>query len=962
VHHPFVLTKVSPQCIKKELTPTRELADCLSVCAGAVKETVVQFVVNGKQVITDPEESMTLLDFLRDKLSLMGTKNGCGTGHCGACTVVIDGKARRSCQVRLKNMERKKVETIEGLASNGQLHPIQSAFVKAGAIQCGFCTPGIIMATKALLDQNLDPDIEDIQRALEHNLCRCTGYVKIVDAIRLAARDMQASAAPAPEKPLEPQARIGQSIPDYDSLAKVRGEPIFAADLVKEKMLFGKVLWSAFPHARIKKIDGKRAKELPGVQAVLTADDIPGSKCFGRVKADNPILCSDRVRFLGDAVALVVAESQDAARDACNLIDVHYEELPGVFSIAESLRDGATLLHADGNICKEISHEIGNVDEARKKCRHIVSGHFETVAVDPGYLEPDAGVAFFEDDILTIYFPTQGPFHARQQVAESLNLPVEKVRVVVTPLGGGHGGRTDSGFACLLGLAAFKTGMPVKIVLDREETLRVGTKKHPFQMDYEIGADADGNLLFVKAKLLADAGPYTSLTVRVLDQAVIFATGPYEVPNARIDALAAFTNNANTSAMRGFGINQVAVPVESLLDELSRKMGIDPFELRRRNVLAVGKKTLAGQILTSSVGIQATIDKAEASLVRETDQFRALYTHDPSKRLGIGIASAFKNVGAGKGRAEDAGAIFTLERDGTVLARVSGIDMGQGFRTVILQIAVEVTGLAPQVLRLITGDTLLTPKHNCAIGERQTLICGKAALMAGNEFKTNLLAKAAALSGFSPESLDVLEDRIIDKASGRTIVTLEELGRKLAPSETVKGECEYLAPPTYALYDVEARKRVPPEEYRNYPSYAYTTHVAFVEVDTLSGKVRVLKIIAAHDVGVAINPQKIEGQIEGSTLMGLGYALKEEFVVEKGIFRSRNYKDCGIPTIRDMPSIEVIIVEDPEPMGPYGAKGISEIATVPATPAILNAIYDAIGKRIYSIPAKPGKILELLNT
>jgi CO/xanthine dehydrogenase Mo-binding subunit len=590
-----------------------------------------------------------------------------------------------------------------------------------------------------------------------------------------------------------------------------------------------------------------------------------------------------------------------------------------------------------------------------------VSGHFETGAVDPGYLEPDAGIALFEHDILTIYFPTQGPFHARQQVAESLGLPVEKVRVVVTPLGGGHGGRTDSGFGCLLGLAAFRTGKPVKIVLDREETLRVGTKKHPFQMDYEIGADAEGKLLFVKAKLLADAGPYTSLTIRVLDQAVIFACGPYEVPNARVEAWAAYTNNANTSAMRGFGINQVAVPVESLLDELSRTTGVDPFELRRRNMLTVGKKTLAGQILTSSVGIKATLDRCEESLARKIDRFRALYANDPTKRLGIGVASAFKNVGAGKGRPEDAGAVFTLERDGSVLARVSGVDMGQGFRTVILQIAVEATGLAPRVIKLITGDTLLTPKHNCAIGERQTLICGRAAMMAAQEFKANLLAKAAEISGRPSRGLEVLEDRIVHKASGRFVLTLEGLARELAPEETVKGECEYLAPPTYALYDVEARKRVRPEEYRNYPSYAYTTHVAFVEVDTLTGRVKVLKIIAAHDVGVAINPQKIEGQIEGSTLMGLGYALKEEFVVEKGIFKSRNYKDCGIPTIHDMPSIEVIIVEDPEPMGPYGAKGISEIATVPATPAVLNAVYDAIGKRVYSIPAKPEKILKLLN-
>ncbi len=926
------------------------------------KESAVTFWVNGKQVVVEPDRKETLLDFLRDTLLLMGTKNGCGTGHCGACTVIIDGKGKRACQVRLARLDGKRVETIEGLVSDGQLHPVQSAFIKTGAIQCGFCTPGMIMATKALLDQNSNPNLSEIQQALKQNLCRCTGYVKIIDAVRLAAKEMQKSKAPVSQVAPEQSARLGQSIPDYDAFEKVRGEPIFAGDLLKENMVFGKVVWSRFPHARIKKIDGKRAKQIPGVRAVLTAEDIPGHKYFGRIKADNPILCSDRVRFLGDTIALVFAESMTAAKEAADLVDVEYEELPGVFSVAEALREGAPAIHEDGNICKHIVHEVGDVEEVRERCAHIVSGHFETMAVDPGYLEPDTGIGLFEDGLLTVYLPTQSPFHTRQQIAESLNLPLEKVRVVVTPLGGSHGGRTDSGFGCLLGLGAFKLGVPVKIILDREETFRVGTKKHPFQMDYEVGANSEGKLLFVKAKLLADAGPYTSLTIRVLDQAAIFACGPYEVPNAFIEAWAAFTNNANTSAMRGFGINQVAVAMESLLDELSRKLRIDPFELRRRNALAVGKKTLAGQILTSSVGIQATIDRCEEALKCDIDRYRSMYRDNPSKRLGVGVASAFKNVGAGKGRPEDAGAIFSLERDGTVLARVSGVDMGQGFRTVILQIAVEATGLTPRVIKLVTGDTLLTPKHNCAVGERQTLICGNAARLAAQEFKANLLSRAAEKCGFSSESLELDQDWIIDKRSRQPILSLEALAEALEPDEIIRGECEYLGPTTYALSDTEARKRVPPEEYRNYPSYAYTTHVALVEVDTTSGKVKVLKIIAAHDVGVAINPQKIEGQIEGSTLMGLGYALSEEFVVEKGIFKTRNYRDCGIPTIQDMPSIEVIIIEDPEPIGPFGAKGISEIATVPATPAILNAIYDAIGKRPYSIPVKPEKILRLLTT
>ena len=922
----------------------------------------VMFWVNGKQVHVEPDRKTTLLDYLRDTLHLMGTKNGCGTGGCGACTVIIDGLSRRSCQVKLSRMEGRKVETIESLASKDVLHPIQSAFIKTGAIQCGFCTPGMIMATKALLDQNPNPDRQAIEQALRHNVCRCTGYVKIIDAVMLAAREMQNKAPAESRQHEEVSARIGQSIPDYDALEKVRGAPVFAADLLRENMVFGKVVWSRFPHAVITKIDTAEAKRHPGVKAVLTAEDIPGSKFFGRIKADNPILCSDRVRFLGDAVALVFADTLDAAGEAAGLVKVEYEELPGVFTIAESMKDGAPSIHEGGNICKHIVHEVGDVDKARQECSHVVTGHFETVAVDPAYLEPDAGLGLFEEGLLTVYLPTQSPFHTRQQIAESVNLPVEKVRVIVTPLGGGHGGRTDSGFGCLVGLGAFRLGVPVKIVLAREEVLRVGTKKHPFQMDYEVGADREGKLLFVKAKLLADAGPYTSLTVRVLDQAAIFTCGPYEVPNARVEAWAAFTNNANTSAMRGFGINQVAVAMESLLDELSRQLGIDPFELRRRNVLAVGKKTLAGQILTSSVGIRETLDRCEDAFKREIERYRSMYRNNSTKRLGVGVASAFKNVGAGKGRPEDAGAIYTLERDGTVLARVSGVDMGQGFRTVILQITVEATGLSPRVIKLITGDTLLTPKHNCAIGERQTLICGNAARLAAQEFRTNLLNRAAKELDCPSEHLELHQDWIIDKKTHQQLLSLEALAEALEPEESIKGECNYLAPPTYALSDTEARKRVPPEEYRNYPSYAYTTHVALVEVDTVTGKVKVLKIFAAHDVGVAINPQKIEGQIEGSCVMGLGYALSEEFVSEKGIFKTKTYKDCGVPTIQDVPSIDVIIIEDPEPIGPYGAKGISEIATVPATPAILNAIYDAIGKRVYSIPVRPEKILNLLNS
>lgn len=921
----------------------------------------INFWVNGERVTAQVDGKMNLLGYLRDALHLTGPKNGCGTGHCGACTVIIDGQSRKACQVSLSRVEGKKVETIEGLAPKDKLHPIQAAFIKAGAVQCGFCTPGMIIATKALLDRNPNPSISEIKSALKTNLCRCTGYVKIIDAVNLAVKKIEGGNTFIPVDRLIASAQIGQSVPDYDGVQKVRGELLYAGDLVREKMSFGKVLWSRYPHGRMKHIDYEKAQRLEGVKGVFTSKDIPGLKLFGRVKSDQPILCSEEVRFLGDAIAIVFAERADVAKEAVELIQVDYEELPGLFSLEEVFQDGPPDPGDDRKICKHFLHEVGDVEKAKQESALIVRGHFETPAVDPAYLEPDAGLAVLEKGVLTVYLPTQSPFEVHQQIAKSFNLPWEKVRVVVTPLGGSHGGKTEAGLACLLALGAIHLNGPVKIVLERAEVLKVGTKKHPFRMDYEVGTTEEGKLLFVRAKLLADAGPYTAATPRVLDQAAIFACGPYAVPNVSIEAWAVYTNNANGGPMRGYGINQVAFAIESLMDEVSRKLQMDPFELRRRNVLDVGRQTVTGQILTASVGIKMTVDQCEEALLRDIDQYRKRYEKHPTMKLGVGMASAFKNVGSGKGKPEDAGAVFSLERDGTVLARVSGVDMGQGFRTAMLQIAVKVTGLDSKLFNLITGDTLLTHKHSSSTGERQTLICGKAVELAAREFKDKLLSHVAAFGDHADDTLILQGYGVVNKITRQPVISLQRLAQTLPPDEIIQGECKYLFPPTYPLSDQEARKRVPPEEYRNFPSYAYATHAALVEVDTVSGRIRVLKVIAAHDVGVAINPQKIEGQIEGSCVMGMGYALSEEFIVEKGIFKTRTLKDCGVPMIAEAPLIEVIVIEDPEPFGPYGAKGISEVATVPTTPAILNAIYDAIGKRIYTLPARPKKILALLQ-
>jgi len=913
----------------------------------------ISFVLNGNphEAIVNPRT--TLLRYLRDELRLTGTKNGCSTNHCGACMVLIDGVPVKSCITKMSAIAGKSVETIEGLGQDDMLHPIQAAFLVSSAVQCGFCTPGLIMATKGLLLRHPNPTDEQIKEGLKDNICRCTGYVKIIDAVKLAARWMQ--------HPEEMDLTInghglGRSAIDYDGKAKVKGCLQYADDIYLPGMLYGKILWSQYPSAEILDIDTSAAKSCPGVVAVLTAADVPGNNGMGSLVPDQPVLCRDRVRFMGDAVAVVFADSIAAAELAVKEIKVTYRELPGIFSPEDGLKPDAPKLHEKGNICKHLVHEVGDVEVGFQESDLIVSGHFETPFVEHAYLEPEAGVAFIDEEgVVTLKSPTQFPFEMRRQLAAMLNLPEEKIRVIATPLGGGFGSKLDNTVEALTALGAWHTKQPVKITLTREESLKLSTKRHAYKMDYRLGVDSEGYIKAVDAKLLSDAGPYTALSPRVIDQACIFSCGPYRVPNLRVEGWAVHTNNANGSAFRGFGINQAAVAIESLLDEAALRLNIDPFEIRLKNALAVGDRTISGEILRASVAIKATIEAAQKALQEELPALRASITS--GKKLGIGVASGFKNVGAGKGKVDDAGAIFSIQENGRILLRASAVDMGQGIRTTLVQIAAEVLGVNDEIIDIITADTALTIKHGGAVGERQTLISGKAVELAAREFKKKLLDKVASLKALPVEGLSLMHQSVVD-AQGMPVLSLAELGQIAAKEgDNLEVRYTYIAPKTYALADKEALLTVPPEEYRNYPAYAYTTQVAVVEVDESTGKVEVKKILAAHDCGRIINRQKIEGQIEGSCSQGIGYALSEAYTLKDGIPTIRTFKQLNVPTILETPEIKTIIIEDPEPNGPFGAKGISEVATVPITPAILNAIYDAVGVRIYSLPATPDKIL-----
>ena len=935
------------------------------------KTMTVELTVNGKALRGKVNPKSSLLRFLRNELHLVGAKDGCSTGDCGACVVLVDGRPVDSCLFNMRRAHGIRVETIEGLSpGNGALHPLQAAFLECGAVQCGFCIPAMILAAKGLLDRNPSPTECEIRQGLKDVICRCTGYQQIFEAVQQAARWL---AAPREFKSWRPRTgSMGVSAALVDGETSVTGRLRYADDLNLDGQLYGQIVWSQHAHAEILKVDTIAAEKSPGVVRVLTARDVPGLNGHGRTKPDQPVFCSDRVRYTGDIVALVLAETKEQAVDAAKLVEVTYKVLPGIFSPADALKETAPKLFPSGNICKHLVHRSGDVDEAMKAAVHVVAGHFETQRVDHAYLEPMAVLAeTAPDGVITLHVPTQAPFETREQLTKVLDLPPEKVRIAVTPVGGAFGAKLEISVEAVAAVATYVTRRPVKITLSREESLHNSVKRHPYSMDYRVGVDATGHLLAVDATLIADAGAYTGNSPRVIDQACIFACGPYRAPNVRIEGTSVLTNNANCGAFRGYGINQAAVAMEQLVDELAIKLRMDPFELRKINMLRVGDETITGQYLPSSVGAIETLEACRRAFEQEWPTFQNLAR--PGYRIGYGVASGYKNVGAGKGKLDDAGASFKLKPDGRVELRASIVDMGQAIRTTMLQLACRSTGLEAGVIDLINGDTSLTHSHRSASGERQTLIAGNAVVMAGKLFKEKLLNTVAGwvgiptLGGAAIDELAVAGRNIKTQWSQyqeeKIVMSLAEAAqRAVSEGVSIEADAVYVAPKTYPLSDTEARKRVPKEEYRNYATYAYATQVAIVEVEEATGKVKLLRVIAAHDVGVAINPQQIRGQLIGSVVMGQGYALSENYPLKEGRppYQHVTFGRLGVPRSTDSPSVRVEIVEDPFPEGPYGAKGISEIATVPITPAILNAIHNATGVRIRTMPVDPGVLKEAL--
>lgn len=914
----------------------------------------VQLNVNGQEVQARVPPGLNLMQFLRDWLGLTGTKNGCSSGHCGACTVILNGEVRRACLVKISKADGGQVETIEGLAKDGQLHPLQYTFVTHGAVQCGFCTPGMIMAAKALLDGNPQPSIDEIKKALKNNrnLCRCTGYINIFKAIQAAAEMLQKGEQPGTITPEGD--RVASTLLSRDAIELVTGATKFGDDITMEGTLHGKILWSEHPHAEILSIDTSEAEAMDGVTAVITARDIPGKNQAGLIIRDQPAIATDKVRYIGDSLAAVFAETPEVAAEARSKIKVEYQVLPGVFTPEEASQPKAPKVHEKGNLAHHAKIERGDVEAAFKRCAVIVEEDYTTPFIEHGFLEPESGIAFPSDDSgVTLWVGTQTAFDVQIQLTEILDLPEEKVRVVQLPIGGAFGGKEDMIMDQYLALGALRTGKPVKIVLSREESLRVHAKRHPSWMHYKTGADADGHILAIEAYFTIDAGAYMSLSFDVLENMLVFGAGPYYVPNLKLDGWAWYTNNVLCGAMRGFGVNQIAVGLEQQLDEIARKLNLDPFELRIINGLDVGLPTAADHVLEEGVvSIKETVQAARQALLELQEP-----ASEGDKRIGVGVASAVKNIGFGHGLKETAGVILELDKSGRVLVKHSQHEYGQGARSAIAQLTATELGIPIEHIDLVGPDTAITPPTGATTASRQTFMTGNATLMACKALKQEIFGHAAEILDQEPAKLELQGDKVIDRETGRSVL-LGKLGEKFVVEEhyTTSTTAALLEdePSHYGALDFESRP--------THWCYAYNTQVAIVEVNAKSGDVKVLTIISANDLGKIINPQAVEGQIHGGVLMGLGYALSERYILEKGINLTDTLHKVRMPEADKTPQIIPILLEIPHPEGPHGVKGFAEAPSLATAPAILNAIYDAVGVRIKDLPADKARLQAALKS
>jgi selenium-dependent xanthine dehydrogenase len=855
---------------------TFDIAPCDHTWSAATMATL-DLTLNGAPLCVDVRDGETLVETLRTRCGITSIKDGCQPqGQCGCCLVLVDGNAKMSCAMPAMAAQGRSIVTLEGIAAEEQ-RMLDRSFVAAAGVQCGFCIPGIALRAHHLVGKNAAPSRTEIARAIDGHLCRCTGYAKIIDAIELFARAKCGEALPELA-----EGGVGVRAARFRGADLILGRKEFVDDLIRPGMLHGAVVLSPHARARVVSIDTRNARAYPGVIAVATADDVPGKRRYGLLRDDWPgfVAAGEEVSYVGDILAAIAAVDEATAREAARLVEVEYEVLPPVLDPANAER-----------ILSQTHIKRGDVDSALASSAHVVRGTWRTQRIEHLFLEPESAMAEpMEGGRLRLFSSGQGIFDDRRQVAAFLGMPEEDLLVEQLSSGGAFGGKEDLSIQAHAALLAFMTKRPVKLTLNREESIRIHPKRHPMTLDYTAGCDAEGRLTAVRARILGDSGAYSSVGDKVLERAAGHACGAYHVQNADIEATAVYTNNPPCGAMRGFGVNQTNFAMEGCLDLLAREAGIDPWEMRWRNALDVGGTFTTGQILEKSVGLKKTLQAV-----------RPRYEEAKRRGRAVGIACGVKNSGIGNGVREWGRARLVVEHDGTISIYFGFSEMGQGLSTILVQFAVEVTKL-PASRFVPRVDTRFALDCGQTTGSRATLLAGRAVVDAAEKLRSDLDR------GATTESL-----------AGR-----EYAGEVLIDDTNAIGA----GPKTHT-------------------TFGFATQLCILDEQG-----RVERIVAAHDVGRAVNPAFCEGQIEGAVHMGLGYALTEELPCPGGMPATFKLMEIGVLRATDMPPVDVILVEDPEPEGPFGAKGVGEIGLVPTAPAVAGALEAFDGIRRMTLPMK----------
>ena len=902
-------------------------------------DTKLDFNLNGTTVTIYPKPDERLSAVLRERLDAKDVKIGCNAGDCGACTVLVNGDAVCACLMPARQATGCHIETVAGLVKSDPVaKDLSERFQDHGAAQCGFCTPGMMVSAVELLRRQSKPTEQQVLDALGGVLCRCTGYRKIIDAVMGKPASLSLNNEP------------GAAIRRVDGDDKVAGCEQFGDDIAPAETLELLIIRSPYSHANFTFGDlVSWQKSQPGIIAVLTASDVPGTNqyCVLPNFADQPVFAENFVRFRGEAVAAVVGTSETISTFKQEEFPVTWEELPAIFEISEATSDSAALIHSDrnGNVLCQGKVTCGDVDSALKSADVVVEGEFTTSFVEHAYLEPEAGFARVVDGCVEIRACTQSPWMDMEALEKIMNLERGKVRIIPTGIGGGFGSKLDLSVEPFLALAAIKTGQPVRLNYSRVESMQSTTKRHPCHAKIQIGANKNGQISGLNFSGDFNTGAYASWGPTVAIRVPVHASGPYHITNYHAIARGIHTNCPPSGAFRGFGVPQSAIAQESMFDELATKLQMDPLEFRIKNALVDGNATVCGQVFKSGVGIKPCLEALQPEWKTESNNIEEFNRNSPKYlKRGIGVGTGW--YGCGNTAMPNPSKIKAgIKSDGTIILHQGAVDIGQGSDTVISQLFANEFGVSISEIELVHADTFLTPDAGKTSASRQTFVSGNAAIACARELKSKItrrfnVAYDANLC-FNQQQLTVSEngqDHIFDVSEFEP----DSEGYVFVATGTYD-------PPTTALND--EGQGAP------YSLYGYAAQMVVVEVDKLLGTVKLIRIVAAHDVGKAINPILAEGQVQGGITQGIGMALMEEYLPGK----TENLHDYLIPTIGDVPPIDTILVEVPDPHGPLGAKGLGEHALIPTAPAILNAIKRATGVRMCQVPVTPARLLAAIK-